>query len=156
MADRRKINCATLDDVMPDVDRLLATGYDREGSWSLGQVCQHLSKSLLQSAEGPQIRSFALLLLRWTIGPFVRRRILRKRAMPTGIKISSASLVPGAEVEDRAEAEALRGAIRAFLATDGPFNPHPIFGALSQEEWRQLHTIHAQHHLSFLKPKPTI
>ena len=76
--------------------------------------------------------------------------------MPEGIKLPSKELEPDPGVDDRAEAEALRATIRLFLAEDGPFTAHPIFGPLSVEEWRNLHRIHCAHHLSFAKPLATI
>jgi len=35
----------------------------------------------------------------------------------------------------------------------GAFQPHPVFGSLSNDQWRQFHLIHISHHLSFLIPK---
>lgn len=150
MSERRKLNFGSLDEVMPEVDRLLV-GYEAKGRWSLGQICQHLAKGLHLTVDGKPIRGYALL--RWTVGPFARRHMFRTRSMPSGIKLPVASLAPGTNLDDRAEAEALRASIRVFLATDGPYTAHPIFGPLSEEEWRQLHAIHAAHHLGFLKPK---
>ena len=43
MPERRTLEFARLDDVMPEVDRLLA-GHTTVGNWSLGQICNHLSR----------------------------------------------------------------------------------------------------------------
>ncbi|MFI5459648.1 MAG: DUF1569 domain-containing protein [Isosphaerales bacterium] len=42
MAGRRELSFASLDEVMPDVERLLA-GHATVGQWSLGQICNHLA-----------------------------------------------------------------------------------------------------------------
>ena len=51
-AARRALDFETLDRVMPDVDRLMERGYRSVGNWTLGQVCNHLAKSLAASVDG--------------------------------------------------------------------------------------------------------
>src|SRR5439155_25098381 len=50
--DRRELRFATLRDVPPDVERLLATRHRTLGRWSLAQICNHLSESIRYSLEG--------------------------------------------------------------------------------------------------------
>ncbi len=152
MPERRALRFSSLDDVMPEVDRLLL-GHETVGKWSLGQICRHLSKAMEMTVEGKPIRGYGLM--RWTIGPFARRHIFRTGRMPEGVKLPSKALEPKPGLDDRAEAEALRATIRLFLAEDGPFTVHPVFGPLSVEEWRLLHRIHCAHHLSFARPANT-
>ena len=106
MPDRRRLDFASLDDVMPDVDRLL-TGYEKAGNWSLGQVAFHLSRALTMTVEGGPRRSS--WIVRTFIGPIARWYIFRTGKLPTGYKVPVAKLVPPAGVDDRAESEALRG-----------------------------------------------
>ncbi len=55
-AARRPLAFASLDRVMPDVDRLLE-GHTTLGDWSLGQICNHLTQSLTWTVEGfPKLR----------------------------------------------------------------------------------------------------
>lgn len=153
MPGRRPLAFASLDDVMPDVDRLLLQGYDAAGTWSLGQICHHVAIAVRYTAEGgaPVRVSW---LKRMTIGKLAKRHVFSTGSMPEGFKVPSPALLPKPGLDDRAEAEALRATIRLFLAADGPFPPHPLFGTLSGEEWKRFHCIHCAHHLSFLVPKP--
>ena len=149
MSERRPLNYASLHDVMPDVDRLLQ-GHRMGGKWTLGQICSHLSRGLQRTVEGPPIK--APWLMRVFFGRIAKKHVFRTGSMPEGVKIPALSLVPPDSVDDRAEAEALRSTIRLFLDAPGPLGKHPLFGALSDEEWRRFHCIHCAHHLSFALP----
>ena len=149
MPERRDLHYGSLNEVMPDVDRLLR-GYTTVGRWSLGQVCRHLAEALRLTVEGKPIRGYGWL--RWTIGPLIRGRFLRNGRMPSGLKMPTASLAPPPGLDDRAEAEALRASLRYFLTAELPNRTHPILGTLSPQQWRRFHCIHCAHHLSFVLP----
>jgi hypothetical protein len=149
MAARRPLTFATLDQVMPEVDRLLQ-GHTTVGNWSLAQICNHLSASLVSSIEGFEVR--APWLLRQTLGRVLRRRVLRTGTIPEGVKLPE-RILPRPELDPRAEAEALRAALQLYAAsTDAPA-PHPMFGRLSRADWNRIHCIHCAHHLSFVLPQ---
>jgi hypothetical protein len=59
MSHRRKLDFARLDDIVPDVERLLA-GHRTVGNWSLAQMCRHLSDEFRYSIDG-----FPTRLLPW-------------------------------------------------------------------------------------------
>lgn len=145
---RRALTFATLDQVMPDVDRLLP-GHSTVGNWSLGQICNHLSSAVTASVEGIAFK--APWLLRKTVAPIVLKRMLRTGRMPEGVKLPE-HFWPKPGVDARAEAEALRAAIRLFAAHAGPVADHPFFGRMDRDRWDQLHRIHCAHHLSFVLP----
>jgi hypothetical protein len=48
---RRRLSFRRLDEVMPDVDRLLI-GHRAVGRWTLGQICNHLAASFRHSVAG--------------------------------------------------------------------------------------------------------
>ena len=54
---------------------------------------------------------------------------------------------PGGDA--RAEAEALRAAVRRFDTHAGPVADHPLAGKMTKEGWERFHRIHCAHHLSF-------
>ena len=83
MPERRTLDFARLDDVMPEVDRLLA-GHATVGNWSLGQICNHLARVFRMSVEGSTVN--APWLIRATLGPVVKRKVLREGSVATGIK----------------------------------------------------------------------
>jgi Protein of unknown function (DUF1569) len=74
--------------------------------------------------------------------------------MTEGIKVPEAFL-PKPGLDARAEADALRAALRFYAAHTGPLAEHPFFGRISRDEWTRLHCIHCAHHLSFVHPVST-
>lgn len=147
-ADRRTLAFASLDRVMPDVDRLLE-GHTTVGNWSLGQICNHLTSAIMMTVEGTTAR--APWLIRKTVGPFLLRRILRTGRFPAGIQLPERYL-PKPGLDARAEAEALRAAIRVLASHSGPCAEHPLGARLSREDWDRFQCIHCAHHLSFAIP----
>jgi hypothetical protein len=148
MPERRTLEFARLDEVMPEVDRLLA-GHTTVGNWSLGQVCNHLAGGIQKSVDGYEVQ--APWLVRTTIGRVVKKKILGERRIQPGIKTAE-SLVPKPGLDDRAEAEALRASIAYYLTHPEPRALHPFFGRMTGDEWDRLHRIHCAHHLSFALP----
>jgi hypothetical protein len=149
-AGRRDLRFNTLDQVMPDVDRLLA-GYEALGNWSLGQVCSHLARTVVDSVEGFPGR--LPWVIRATFGRWTRNRILTSETIPEGVWLPEAAR-PKPNLDDRAEAEALRAAFRLFSARSGPTADHPLIGPMTHAQWDHLHRVHCAHHLSFLLPAP--
>jgi Protein of unknown function (DUF1569) len=149
MDDRRTLTFASLAEVMPEVDRLLA-GHRMLGQWTLGQMCNHLSGSIVGSVEGFPVKP--PWIIRKTIGPLIVRRILKEGRMREGVKLPE-KYCPKPGLDDRAEAEALRAAIRLFSAHTGPFAAHPLGSPLPRETWERLHCIHCAHHLGFAVPE---
>lgn len=145
---RREVTFTSIDQVMTDVDRLLA-GHTKGGNWSLGQICNHLTKTVVGSLEGYELRP--PWILRYVVAPIFLKRMLKTGRMPTGVK-APAPIAPGEGLDDRAEAEALRAALKLFAAHTEPLPNHPLFGRLSHAQFERVHCIHAAHHLSFLHP----
>jgi hypothetical protein len=148
MAARRALSFDSLDQVMPEVDRLLQ-GHETVGRWSLGQICNHLSKTLIWSVEGFPGR--APWLLRKLVAPRVLRKVLKEGKLPEGAKVPD-WVLPRPGLDDRAEAEALRAAIRLYTGHTGPLEPHPFFERLDRAQADRLNCIHCAHHLSFARP----
>jgi hypothetical protein len=149
-AGRRPLAFQSLDEVMPEVDRLLENGYTAVGHWSLGQVCNHLAGGLTYAMEGFPDRM--PWVLRKTLGPVIVRSMLKTGTIREGVKVPSRYL-PAPALEDRAEAEALRGAIRLFSAHSAPLGPHPMVDHMSRPDWERFNCVHCAHHLSFLVPR---
>lgn len=148
MAERRSLTFANLEEVMPDVDRLLA-GHQTVGNWTLAQICNHLAAAIQGSIDGFDVR--APWFLRITLGKMMKRKVLASGKLQEGVKLPDEAL-PKPGLDARAEAEALRACIRLFPAHTGPMAAHPFFGPMSHAEWTRLHTIHCAHHLSFVLP----
>jgi hypothetical protein len=147
MSGRRELSFAGLDEVMPEVDRLLA-GHETVGRWSLGRICNHLATGVRLSFEGgpgpagPPVRE----------AEAVRRLFFRRGRFPDRIEAPHPLLVPEADLDARTEADALRAALGRFVVAEGPFSTHPALGTLTKDEWSWFHCIHSAHHLGFASP----
>jgi hypothetical protein len=148
MAERRPLAFSSLTEVMPEVDRLLQ-GHRTGGNWSLGQICNHLTDSLVYSVEG--FGAKVPWLIRKTLGPIFKRQLFKSGKMGEGIKLPD-KFLPRPGLDARAEAEALRAALQRYSTHAGALADHPMFGPLSRDEWTRLHCIHCAHHLSFVHP----
>lgn len=144
---RRTLRFEGLDEVMPDVERLLA-GHTTVGAWSLAQICRHLATVLRRvvdlPASTPQDPSA------W-VPEEQKRRVFESGMLPEGLP-GPAEIMPGETRGDREEAEGLRAAIAHFQSSPGPVIPHRFFGPLTRAEWDRLQCIHCAHHLSFAVP----
>jgi hypothetical protein len=148
---RRPLQFNHLADVMPEIDRLLTGGYTSAGRWTLGQVCQHMALGLRYSTEG--FPAPTPWLLRRVAGPIAWRRISRTGRLPVGVK-APGYLTPRPDLDDRAEAEALRASLSIVGNNAHYIAEHPVFGRFSRADWEHMHRIHCAHHLGFLLPEP--
>jgi hypothetical protein len=145
---RRTLSYVSLDEVMPDVDRLLR-GHTTVGSWSLAQICGHLARSIHCTIDGFPVR--APWIVRKTLGRLLLRRILRTGRFAEGMKAPT-EYQPAAGADERAEAENLRAGLRRLAAHAGPLVEHPLGGWVTRDVWDRFHCIHCAHHLSFAVP----
>ncbi len=150
MPDRRQLSFASLDEVMPEVERLLA-GHATVGQWSLGQICNHLASAIQLMIDGaPGATSVSVSEdPRYAL---IRQRFFRSGKFPDGQTPPFSEMVPGADLDDRAQAEALRHGLVRFQSAAGPFHRHPVLGAMTRDDWVRFHCLHAAHHLGFAVP----
>jgi len=144
---RRTLRFYSLDEVMPEVGRLLE-GHSTVGTWSLAQICWHLATVMRRVVDLPA--STPMDPSQWA--PEERKReILESAMIPEGLP-APPEILPAASLDEREEAEALRAAVAHYKASSGPVIPHRIFGPLTKAEWDRLQCIHCAHHLSFAIP----
>jgi len=144
---RRTLRYNSLDDIMPDVERLLA-GHTTVGNWSLAQICRHLATVMRRVVDLPASTPHDPSL--W-VGEERKREVLESGMIPESLP-APPQVVPAETLGEREEAEGLRQAIAYYKASPGPVIPHRLFGPLSKEEWDRLQLIHVAHHLSFAVP----
>ncbi|MFO0881243.1 MAG: DUF1569 domain-containing protein [Gemmataceae bacterium] len=145
---RRTLRFANLPAVVAEAERLLAGGYTRGGTWSLGQISEHLTLAINGSTQG-----YPYLLPapgRWVIRWFFLDKIKRRETFQGKVG-APRFLQPPDSMDDRVGVDHLRTAIQRF-ATAQPLHPSPIFGKLTREEWEAVHLWHCEHHFSFLHP----
>lgn len=144
----RNLSLNGLAAVAEECQRLLNSGYHRNGRWSLGQICYHLRLVQDKTIDGfPWWMSISYPIrpiLRWLLLP----RLLRGDS-PRGLPTAPMFQPPGS-VEDETEVAAYVASIDRFLDHTGPFQPHPGFGRLDRETLEAFHVAHAVHHLRFL------
>ena len=152
-AARRPLTFASLDEVMPDVERLLR-GHTTVGNWSLGQICSHLAQGINFTIDGFPAEACLPWVVRQTVGRFLLWRILRRGRFVEGMPMPR-KYKPAPGTDAQAEAESLRAALRRFAAHTGPLANHPLQGPVSRAVWERFHCIHCAHHLRFALPAAT-
>jgi hypothetical protein len=151
--ERRTVRFQGYDDVLRDAESLLSSGYDRAGTWGLGQVAHHLATIMEMSLDGfPSLFPWPVrLAARWLVlGSVLRHRVFRRRVP------APAFALPPDSAEDRAGVDRLRAAMERLEKQTGPMQPSPVFGKLSPEQWREVHLWHCEHHFSFLLPRAEV
>ena len=147
---RRPLRFESLSDSVAEIRRLQECGYERVGNWTLGQACQHLTKTMRMSIEGSDFRLPRLLrpIARWVLFGSVMKGIPTKLPLKT-----PPSFVPDQASDDDAEIEAYVSWVGNVMADGSTLQPdHPVFGRITAEQWRRFHAWHAAHHLSYLIP----
>ena len=144
---RRTLRYESLDEVMPDVERLLE-GHETVGQWSLAEICAHLAATIRRAVDTPASTSHDPSLL---FGPEQRAAVFATGQLPEELP-RPAALVAPETIGEREAAERLREAIGDYAASPGPVAPHRYFGPMTKDEWDRLQRIHCAHHLSFALP----
>jgi Protein of unknown function (DUF1569) len=155
MDGRRTLEYDRLDQVMPEVDRLLR-GHTTSGTWTLGQILHHLASSLSLAMEsGPGSTIEPLDPERARVLEVRRRRFFEAGRFPDGAHAPHPALEPPHDADERTSAERLRTALQRFEDFEGPFPVHPRLGPMSKQEWAVFHRLHCAHHLGFARPTST-
>jgi hypothetical protein len=144
---RRTLHFNNLDEVMPDVERLLK-GHSTVGNWTLAQICRHVATVMRRVVDLPA--STPSDPSQW-VSEAEKREVLESGLIQEGLP-SPPVLLPAEGLDEREEAEGLRMAIAHYKSSSGPVIPHRIFGPLTKGEWDRLQCIHCAHHLSFARP----
>ena len=125
-------------------------GYDKAGAWDLAQICDHLDYFMTGSLDGHQFK--VPWILKALFGRLVLHRILTNRKMKRGVFTPQKPL-PESGGDPAVAVDNLKNTIARFEAHTGEFIDSPFFGHLTPDQWRDLHLIHAGHHLGYLIPK---
>jgi hypothetical protein len=155
VTDRRKLRFGSPDELMADVERLVAAdraGTLRQtGNWTLGQTLGHLGSWVSFAYDGypPELRP------PWFIRTFVPllKGKFTKGVLPAGFripKVSGGTVATERLSTDEGIARFHHGWDRLRKAPPGI--PNPVFGRLTHLQWIDLHLRHAELHLGFLHP----
>lgn len=146
---RRSLQFTDFGQVLEDVNQLHRCGYEKQGQWDLGQICDHLGAFVRGTLDGYTFH--VPWLFRFLFAGFALRRIMKTGKMPSGISSPIQASPPG--VDEGAAVARFRQDIERLQAHQGEWHPSPFFGRLTPQQWRQLHLIHCAHHLGHLVPK---
>jgi hypothetical protein len=147
---RRQLHFNSLDEILADVDRLAQGKVRALGNWSPGQILKHLSVPMMWCLDGAPFKGAWYIRL---FGWFIKSKFLRDTMTP-GFQLSGdfAAELVAAETTWEDGLQTIRGAI-ARLKAESQRHPSPFLGALTREQWDQLHCRHSELHLSFLVPE---
>jgi len=148
---RHDLKLSTLDEVIAECDRLLNSGYEMSGKWTLAQMCNHVRLTMESNMRGyPRWMTLLGLPLR----PFLRKFALPRLLAGNSIKgVKTAGMfVPPSGLDDTDEVQRLNTCIQEFGSYTSPLHAHPGFGRMSHQEFGRFHAAHAAHHLAFLTP----
>ncbi len=146
--ERRDLTFSSYKDIIREMESL-AKGYKKGGSWSLGQICAHLSFYYKGSLDG---FAFKLpWLLRVTIGKLMLKSALKNKKRKPGQPTAPPSVFE-ASVDDKATLAGAIELLRRLETNTSPLFPSGLYGNLTNEQWKILHLGHSAHHLGFLHP----
>ena len=153
-SDRRALRFNTIDDLLAEVDRIVAADeagtLRRSGNWTAGQAFGHIAAWINYAYDGYPFKT------PWPIRLILRTRVQRylRDGMPTGVRIPKVKDGTYATEALSAQEGATRlGRALARLASDEPArHDSPAFGNLSDEDRIALNLRHAELHLGFLQP----
>jgi Protein of unknown function (DUF1569) len=148
--NHRKLDFKTYDDALAEVERLHRGGYVKQGNWDLAQICDHVNFFMVGSLDGHQIR--VPWIVKVLFGRMVLRRILTQRRMKLG-GFTPQKPLPAPGGDEAAAVARFKQTVERLKTHQGDLLASPFFGYLTPEQWRDLHVIHAGHHLGFLQPK---
>ena len=151
----RELEFDSFDQVLEDVQKLLANGYSASGKWNLAQACGHLNDWMRFPMDGYPKAPLPLRPLLWLMKVTVGRSQL-ERILADGFRAKTPTMprtVPAADaMTDAAAVAQFAETIHRFKVFDGPVAPSPIFAEFTLEQARKLQLRHCAHHLSFLTP----
>jgi len=121
---RRSLQFENLEQVIAEVDSLLAQGYEKSGNWSLGQICWHMRLTMQSNMSGYPTW---MVVLGFPLRPLLRffglPRLLAGTS-PAGIP-TAGMLAPANAMADAAVVDASRTCLNAFALWRQPLPPHP-------------------------------
>ena len=148
---RREVRYASFEEVLADAQKLTSGNAQTVGNWSLGQILQHLAKTMDASIDGTEMK--VPWIMRTFFKMILNKDKMMREPLKPGFKIPKGGLAqfsPDANVTAEEGLAQLNSAVERFIQ-DSKRSEHPAFGHLTREEWDLLNLRHAEMHLSFAK-----
>jgi hypothetical protein len=147
----RNLRFETFEQALQEARRLASTPVTTSGSYSLGQILEHLARTL--DAVTGVGRPLPVPWYAKLLGRFLRHSAIHRPARP-GFKLpqrAQAYLWPTSGVSVEEGMQHLEKAAAAFLSIQ-QFPPHPLFGLMEYDQHHQLQCRHFELHLGFVHP----
>ncbi len=153
--DRRPLRFCTIDDVLADVDRIVAADKAGKlrctGNWTAGQAMGHVAAWSNFAYEGFPMDP-PPWIIRLILG-FLKKKYLRK-GMPAGVeipKVKGGTFATDVLSTDEGAARLRKAMIRLKSGEPAKFDS-PAWGHMPDNERIALNLRHAELHLSFIHP----
>jgi hypothetical protein len=154
-ADRRKLTYTSIDDVLADVEKIVAADKAGKlrctGNWTAGQAMGHVAAWANYAYDGFPMGK-PPFFIRWIL-KFLKGKYLRE-GMPSGVRIPKVD--NGTFATDKLStdegAARLRKSLARLKSNEVAKFDSPAWGKMPNEERLALNLRHAELHLSFLHP----
>jgi hypothetical protein len=147
--EHRKLHFDSIDQAMEEAERLARVPTRTTGRFSLGQILEHLARTL-DVVTGDRQAPAAPLPVR-LLARLGRPLVLRQ--LKPGFKLPSQAqgvLWPADDVPVQDGLQHLRAALQRFRNLE-PLPPHVFFGKMTREEHERLQCRHFELHLGFVQ-----
>lgn len=137
-------NESTRDEIL---DRLEKLTFDSNGLWgkmSVGQMAWHCQYPLKLAVENKDYGVRGNPLVRWFFKKSLYNDKLWRKGLPT-----APNLVAKEEKDFQTEMTKLKQLVKDCheVKTRTHWNPHPLFGKLTHDQWGKMEYKHLDHHL---------
>ncbi|QDT70156.1 hypothetical protein MalM25_31010 [Planctomycetes bacterium MalM25] len=151
MPKLRRIELRSLDEVIREITDLRDNKYAQGGEWNLSQVCEHLTETVRIELDGAM--KPLPWVLRATVGNFVfwlfaSRIVHGLSGIPTLPQLVPKPL----DADDSGSIERCLDTLHEARDCPALTHTYPLATSVTVDRWREMMTVHAQHHLEFLKP----
>ncbi len=149
VTDRRRLSFTSLDDIQADVEALNGSAIRTTGNWTAAQIVQHVTDVITLSVDG---FGFKVALPLRVLGRLLRSQAL-SRPMRPGFNVPAAmrARLPSDQLPFEQAVASLRETI-GRTKSERMTKASPLLGAMTHEDWVQLHCRHAEMHFSFIHP----
>lgn len=151
---RRELNYLDFNEVVADIERVVAGPHRTLGNWTAAENIDHVAKPIRWAIDGyPDDLKIPLLFK--LVGPLMKKSFLKRQAPPPGIKPPSkmmAAFEPEAGVDLDTALGRLRDAVTRWPECT-PVPKNPMVGSMTKAQWERFLTNHASLHFSFIVPE---
>ncbi len=150
MPGGRPLQFSSVDELIEDVKRLHAAGYEQRGNWSLPQMAYHLGKGIDELLHEPA--SLDSSPEQQALRPFLDQ--VAANGWPENKQFPSPPQIQPPEECPAVQVNTFIASLQKVSAYQGAHVTTMPFGPVETGQMKRFLLAHASHHLSFLVPKP--